>query len=181
MIRQFSPSFTYICIVSRRRTWGEAKQVLFRCWLSWNAGSSSPCSLLIARSSSEILCFEIRCLGKGNGCGNYVISASVLCDICWLLKLNNHGSFDSSLCAGKWLDKLWYLLLTITGSSCTVAITNEFVIIFIFCILIQAHFHRPTGKFPIVSRNGITACMLKRRKGKEVSRPTWHGNGAIQL
>lgn len=172
MIRQFSPSFTYICIVSRRRTWGEAKQVLFRCWLSWNAGSSSPCSLLIARSSSEILCFEIRCLGKETGCGNYVTFANY-----W----NNHGSFDSSLCAGKWLDKFVYLPLTITGSSCTVAITNEFVLIFIFCKLIQAHFHRPTGKFPIVSRNGITACMLKRRKGKEVSRPTWHGNGAIQL
>lgn len=50
-----------------------------------------------------------------------------------------------------------YVPLTITGSSCTVAITNEFVLIFIFCELIQAHFHRPTGKFP--------HCLLKRDYG----------------
>lgn len=40
------------------------------------------CSLLIVRSSLEILCFKIRCLGEETGCGIYMIAVSVLCDIC---------------------------------------------------------------------------------------------------
>lgn len=69
------------------RSGGDVVEVLIelKCGLEFTLLKKSLlilCSLLVARSSSEILCSEIRALGEETGCGNYVISAFVPCDIC---------------------------------------------------------------------------------------------------